>query len=464
MSRCVLVGLATILTACLAIAALAVAAPARRHLDIRVLAHVPPPGYPSGTVIGAGGTIYAGTFQSLAASDSRPSKVFAYSPSGRLERGYTVRGQAPGAGHAVVVATHDARGRLYLLDQQPSRVVVLDPRTGAQRTWARFRDVPTCSSTGGHADCSDTVMDNPPEPVFGAWGPDGALYVPDYQQGLIWRVAPGGGRPTVWYTDPRLDGAVFGPDDIVLAPDHRSFLIDTTAGPVTGPDPTSGKLYRLRIGRDGRPGALRRLYESGPREGPTGFALARSGNVYLTLVGPGVNQLVEISPGGRELARVPATPLANQRMAVPFDSPSSARFDGERLIVTNEATFTGDQAHMVLFDVYAGERGAPIYIPPAPRRYRLRVAPDRVRAGHRVRLRFHATVTSAGHTTAARGVVHVAGRRAATDRHGRVSVALTFRHAGVRRPSLQRRSGGRALARARVVVTRPRRSQPRFAG
>ena len=35
-----------------------------------------------------------------------------------------------------------AAGRLYLLDQMPSRVVVLNPRTGQQQTYATFADVP----------------------------------------------------------------------------------------------------------------------------------------------------------------------------------------------------------------------------------------------------------------------------------------------------------------------------------
>jgi len=72
-----------------------------------------------------------------------------------------------------------------------------------------------------------------------------------------------------------------------------------------------------------------------------GFALAASGNIYLALVGPGANQLVQISPTGKELARVPGSPDANAQMEVPFDSPSSVEFDGERMIVTNDAYFSG---------------------------------------------------------------------------------------------------------------------------
>src|SRR5205085_812381 len=119
----------------------------------------------------------------------------------------------------------------------------------------------------------------------------------------------------------------------------------TSAGGVTTPgDPTSGKLYKLPIQPDGKPGTLTKLWESGPREGPDGFALAASGNVYLALVGPGANQVVEIGPDGKELARFPDA-NANSQMEVPFDSPSSVQFDGDRLIVTNDCYFSGDSTH-----------------------------------------------------------------------------------------------------------------------
>jgi hypothetical protein len=80
-------------------------------------------------------------------------------------------------------------------------------------------------------------------------------------------------------------------------------------------------------------------------------------------VGPAANQLVEISPSGEELGRTPATPFDNQMLTVPFDEPSSIQFDGSRMIVTNDAYFSGDETHWVLYDVWAGEPGAPVYVP-----------------------------------------------------------------------------------------------------
>jgi sugar lactone lactonase YvrE len=308
-------------------------------------------------------TIYVGTFTNAGGDANGPAHLYAYSPDGLLLRDWTIRGENPDGNNGIQVAAQDRNGVLYLLDQQPPRVLAFDPHTGTQTTYATFANVPSCPPGGG-SDCSDTVMDNPPEPDYAAWGTDGSLYVTDYTQGLIWRVPPGGGAAKVWFTDAQLDGTMFGPAGIVMMPDHRTLMLATSAGGATSVgNPTSGKLYTLPIRSNGSPGSLRKLWESGPAEGPDGFALAQSGNVYMALVGPGTNQLVEISPSGEELGRTPANPIANAAMTVPFDEPSSVQFDGDRMIVTNDAYFSGDQSHWVLFDVWAGEPGAPVYVP-----------------------------------------------------------------------------------------------------
>jgi sugar lactone lactonase YvrE len=460
---------AAVLVAVTALAAL-VAAPAgaRDRFDIRVLARVPAPGYPALSLVAPDRTIYVGTFTDLAGDDTGPSKVFAFAPDGHLLREYTIQGQTPGTAHGVQTAAMDAKGRLYLLDQHPARTLTIDPKTGAQSTYATFRDVTPCLP-GQTADCSATVSDNEPEPDYGAWGPDGSLYVTDYTQGLIWRVPPGGGKAEVWLTDPHLDGAEFGPAGIVLMPDRRTLMVSTSAGGMTtGDDPTTGKLYTLPIQPDGKPGALEKLYESGPREAPDGFAIAASGNIYLALVGPGANQLVEIAPDGREIARVPGDATANSQMEVPFDSPSSVQFDGDRLIVTNDAFFSGDQSHFVLFDVFAGEPGEPVYVPgvtqPSPgvvaskKRWSLAVQPRRVRAGVRRRFRFHARVAdAAGKRPLARAVVVFARHRVRTDARGVAVIRARLHRPGRHAARLLTAKGKRRTVAKAVVRVRARR-------
>jgi sugar lactone lactonase YvrE len=451
-------------------AVLGLAAPpaqARDRFDIKVLARVPAPGYPALSLVAPNRTIYVGTFTNAQGEDTGPSKVFAFAPDGQLDREFTIEGQTPGQVHGVQVAQIDAKGRLYLLDQHPARVLILDPATGKQTAYATFKDVAPCLPGAATGDCSATTSDNEPEPDYAAWGTDGSLYVTDYTQGLIWRVPPGGGEAQIWLTDPQLDGAEFGPAGILLMPDRKTLMISTSAGGIATPgDPTTGKLYKVPIQDDGKPGALEKFYESGPREGPDGFALAASGNIYLALVGPGANQIVQIAPDGKELARVPGNPAANAQMEVPFDSPSSVQFDGERLIVTNDAFFSGEQSHMVLFDVFAAEPGEPVYVPgvvqPSPgvvkskKRYSLSVRPRAVEAGgKRRRIRFRARVAdAAGKRPLARGTVRFAGRRKRTDARGVAVFHVRLKSPGKRvarllAPGGKRRAVAKAFLRVR---------------
>jgi sugar lactone lactonase YvrE len=439
-----------------ALCACALTAPgATARLEVRVLAKVPPPGYPASTVVAPDGTIYTGTFKSFtAASPSGPSNVFAYSSTGQLLRTYTVQGQAQGVADAVQVATMDRSGTLYLLDQDPARIIKLDPQTGAQTTWATFSTLPACPSPGAAHGCSDGTGGNAPEPDFAAWGPDGSLYVTDYNQAVIWRVPPSGGAASVWLTDPRFNGFVVGPAGIELMPDQHALMVSTGGG---GIDPATGKLYTVAIEPNGQPGPMVGLWESAPAEAPDGFALARSGDVYLSLVGPSGNAVVELSPHGAQVARVPQNAADNELLSTPFDAPGSVSFDGNELIVTNEASISNDTADWALLEIDAGEPGlAPSLPPTAPTStpvktsYRLTVSPARARAGRRTRFRF----TAVGITGAIRRPV--GGARVTFDRrsrrtgaHGRVTLRLVLRR-GRHRARL--RVAGRVVATVLVRV------------
>ncbi|MDQ6836275.1 MAG: hypothetical protein M3016_08825 [Actinomycetota bacterium] len=395
---------------------------------MRVLTHVPAPGFPASSVLGPDGTIYTATFKSFTApTDAGPSKVLAYSASGGLLRSYTVQGQTPGTADAVQVATIDRNGILYLLDQSPARIVKLDTRTGAQSTWATFATLPACPSTAPQG-CSDGSGGNPPEPDFAAWGPDGSLYVTDYNQALIWRVPPSGGPARVWLTDPSFNGNVVGPAGIQLMPGGHALMVSTGGG---GSNPSTGKLYTIPIQADGRPGQLKQIWESAPSEAPDGLALARSGHIYLSLVGPAGNAVVEISGQGSEIARVPASPAANALLPVPFDAPGSVTFSGQNLVVSNESSLNNDSSHWALLEIAVGEPGlAPSLPPPAiPRTtFRLRVSPRHPIAGCPTRLHFSATRVLRGTARPlARGRVRLGRIWRHTGKRGRATITLVLR-------------------------------------
>jgi sugar lactone lactonase YvrE len=287
--------------------------------------------------------------------------VIEWSHTGALQRSWTVPGQHLDQEHGVQVASSDARGRLVLLEKSTSRVLLLNPRTGRFTRYATLPDLPTCASGG--RPCSPNVEDKPAIPNYAAWRPDGSLLVSDYGQAVIWRVPPGGGKPRIWFASAKLDGDEFGTAGLVLAPSHRSLLItQQSSSGSTGQDPTSGKLYRLPIRRNGHPGHLALIWESRPGDLPDGFGVARSGRIYIADAGLS-NQIVVVGRRGQELTRFPKTPVTGENSSsVPFDTPSSATFFGDRILVANQSYF-GNSAHHGLLDVEVGEPGAPVFIP-----------------------------------------------------------------------------------------------------
>jgi sugar lactone lactonase YvrE len=388
------------------LASLVAVAPAagaqRARFDTRLLARVPSPGFPAMAYVHPNGRIYVGTYVNPS-GDSFRSRVLEYTPDGTLLRSWTVPGQDLSKDHGVQVTTSDSEGRLVLLDRTPARALLLDRRTGRFTQYSTFANLPPCLPLQPTTGCSQTIEDREPMANYGVWGPDGSLYVSDYLQAVVWRVPPGGGEATIWLSDRRLDGGEFGTTGLALAADHRTMLIGQGSSAGLGElNPTTGKIYTAQIQPDGSAGGLGLLWESAPTDLPDGFTIARSGNLYVPLAG-GANQIAVVAPDGHELERFPSSSGGGDNgSTVPFDTPSSARFLGTRLIVANQS-FTGNRDNQALLDVETGERGQPELIPgrdgTAPVLSRVSLSRKRVSAGPRGRERVRFTVNEASTVT-----------------------------------------------------------------
>jgi sugar lactone lactonase YvrE len=334
----------------------------REYLDIRVFTRVGQPGQPEPIAIGPDRRIYVGTNQLLHGDRDAPSKIFAYSPRGNLVRSYVIKGQPLDEEHGIQGLAFDGRGRLFALDRSGNpRVLVINTKTGSQRTYSRFRDVPPCPLDGPIRNCSATLSDRTAEPDYAAFGPGGALYVSDIEQALIWRVPRGGGRPSVWITDPSFESP-FGPNGVQFMAGGRRLLLAVTATRPDSGEAGAGALFEIPlVGRRRRAGEPKLFWRSRPFDGPDGFAIARSGRVYLALAG--TSQVAVISPQGEEIARVPADPIANQTEEIPVDAPGSVAFFGRRVLVTNHSALAGNPESWAVLDVFASETGLPLYKP-----------------------------------------------------------------------------------------------------
>ena len=312
--------------------------------DTRVFAAVGAPGHPDTTIVLPGGDIAVSTNRG-ARGAAGPSKVFRYSRDGRLVRTYVVQGQASGD-HGTMGMAVDRQGRLYLADYAPARVLRIDLRTGRQTTYATLPDLPSCSS-GAKGPCDNGVGDAAPWTDGLAFDAAGRLMVTDLAQGTVFRVPNGGGTPEVWLQGPQLR-STFGANQIQFTPDG-DLLLSVTMSTVPGLV-GRGVLYRVDVRRDGSAGALTQLYATAPGEGPDGFALGRSGRVYLvTLV---TNRLVVLRPDGSE-ERSFTRPYTGP---APFDAPSSATLvGGGKLLVTNLTYFTGSAERALVLSVHVGD-------------------------------------------------------------------------------------------------------------
>lgn len=319
-----------VLAACLLAPAGSLAA--RAKWDTRVFALIPKPGYPAHAYVYPNGRVYEGTYDNPQ-GDSLASRVFEFSGSGTLLRSWTIQRQNTGEPHGVQVATSDAEGRLVLLDKSPARAIILNRGNGRQRLYSRFP---------GSA-----------VPNYAAWGPDGSLYVTDYESPVLWRIPPRGGEAKEWLRDPALDGSQFGATGIQLMPDRRTLMVGTQSAAGLGfGDPTTGRLLKIPIAAGGKPGPVKQFWESRPLDGPDGFAIAKDGSVYVALLV--ANAIAEVSPEGVETDRSPTAG---------FDNPSNAQFLGNRLMVANQSYFAGDSSKQAVLDVFVGKPGLARPIP-----------------------------------------------------------------------------------------------------
>jgi sugar lactone lactonase YvrE len=430
------------LACCLGALAPAAGAQERPRWNTRLLARILTPGYPAMAYVHPNQRIYVGTYVNPQ-GDSQRSRVFEYE-GGALLRSWTVPGQDLSKEHGVQVATSDSRGRLLLLDRSPARALLLDRGTGGFREYATFADLPACPPVGAPQNCSPSTQDLPAVPNYAAWGTDGSLFVTDFEQAVIWRVPRGGGTAQVWLADARLDGGQFGTTGIALAADRRTLVVAQGSSGGVNPggllpggsvNPTTGKIFRVAIGANGNPGQLQQIYESGPAELPDGFAIASSGNLYVPLAS--ANQIAVLGPDGRERERFPAGPDGSNGSGVPFDTPTSARFQGTRLIVANQS-FGGTRENQATFDVETREAGLEEFVfgldRTKPRLTRLSVAPSRFRKGRgrgrgtrfRFRLSERAKVVFRVERRTRRGWSHV-GSFTRARRKGRNSLAFSGR-------------------------------------
>jgi hypothetical protein len=319
---------------------------------VSVFATAPAPGHPFGIAVD-GDRVYVSTSAGdffAGHQNSDDERVFTYNDDGALI-GTTVIDTAtnsdmglfglaldgnPGPRHQLYVA--DMNGRILRLDlgRHPAPPEV-------------FSQVPADSGLAG-----DWMLSMWNDLVFDRAG---NLYVPD-DKPRIWRVTPDGSA-SIWFTDPRLTGFfgfAGGPLGGRIDPSGTwlYFSITVAADPAL-----AALIYRVRLVDQPTAADLELVHEfpfdptaAAPPQA-TGLAFAKSGNLYVSLIGP--NEIAVLDPAGNETRRI-----ADPR----FFSPWGLAFKGNSLLVTNGDLEPGDNPDAwKIFKVDVRETGLPLNRP-----------------------------------------------------------------------------------------------------
>jgi len=321
--------------------------PPARAIETSVFARIPYPGQPAG-ILADGDTVYV----SGAGFASEPVDDWAVWAFDRRTGRSQASGSARPARHmpasfmGLTGMAKDAAGRLYVVDMN-GRIL---RTTAGRRAWEVYAVLPTHGV--GMWPAGTMAMDM----VFDR---DGTAYVTDTNFPGVWRVAAGGRRVDLWFTDARLLSYPLGSHGITLGPDRRLYIAMCVS---EQPDsPAQGIVYRLPVDS---PDAshFQEVFRYPPGSCAVGLRFGLSGKLYVTL--GAANQVSILRPDGTEEQRFPS-PAENDRQEIPYDFPFMVSFDGEgSLLVTNAAPTAA--RHWAVLRAFVNDRAFPLPEPALP--------------------------------------------------------------------------------------------------
>lgn len=316
---------------------------------ITKFATVPPaPGYPEGIAVNGNSVFVSGPAR-FGTAGTGPSTITVYNrKTGQLEQIIAVQGEALAFEHALSNIAIDGQGRIYALSTQLG--LIRFTKVGQSYQQEAYGDpLPDLNPTDFF----------PPIPNDVVFDDEGYAYVTDSLQGTIFRYAPGGGAPTIWFQSPLFFGSgpiPFGTNGIRFDPEREYAYVVVTTSPT---NPAIGTIYRLPLVDSPAAGDLEPFYVYSAGEGPDQLAFAADGKLYVTLAF--TNQISILSTSGTEITRI-SSQVGDE---VPLDAPAGIAFDNrtKSVLVANHALLSNNAAHFAVLSVYVGETGDPLSQP-----------------------------------------------------------------------------------------------------
>src|SRR5262245_13153599 len=314
--------------------------------DSKVIATVPSPGFPEG-IATRGHQVYV----------SGPA-AFGLPLGSAYVRGYDIGTGALDATYPITITNPFAgmSAASCIAFGPDGKLYVIEPFVGVIRmdlNPANTQSVYSAFTPTGPSLLNDLAFD-------GA----GNLYVTDSFAATIYRIPPGGGAPTVYFSDPRLAGdpaIPFGVNGIRVDKNNKNLYVSVTFSNGS----LDGVIYRLPLVASPVASDLQEFhrYSFPPLPGPDGIAFGKSGKLYVALAG--TSQISVLRPDGSEETRY-SGPAANPDGSpdpLPWANPANIAFDDHEgtLLVTNHASLVPfDPDLFVIFDVFVDDKSQPL--------------------------------------------------------------------------------------------------------
>jgi sugar lactone lactonase YvrE len=273
------------------------------------------PGNPSsveGLTVGPDGNVYVATFGfNTTGALTGNAVLYVIRPDGKLLRQVPIANSSP---HMLGLRFNPVNGFLLVLDFGAGKVLHVDPVTGASSVF-----VPPIANSGLNALTFDKI---------------GNAYISDSFNGIIWKVGPNGGTPTVLSNSPLLSPGAgltppFGANGVEFSNDGTKLFVANTA---------FHQIIQVPVNPDGSAGAAS-VFITGINA-PDGIAIDRDENIWIC-----ANQeddIVVIDKTGKVIAKLgDFNGINKDGVASGLLFPASLAFslDGRTLYVSNLTLF-----------------------------------------------------------------------------------------------------------------------------
>jgi len=265
-----------------------------------------PPGaaHPEGITVDDRGNVYVTTF-AVQGTPTGNGQLYVFNPHGRLLRTVNVAGSST---LLLDLVFHPVTGALLILDFGASKVLKVDPVSGASQV---FSDI----SAGSQPGLNVLTIDR-----------SGNVYVSGSFSGAVYKIGPHGGAPAVWVQSPLLTTTGvpgFGANGLAFNGAQTTLFVNNTG---------NDQVVKIPVNPDGSAGTPAVFVNS--VNGADGLIIDKHDNLWIAA--NQADEIVVIDPSGRTIAKLgDFNGLDRDGAPIGLLFPASLVFSGPFVYVTN---------------------------------------------------------------------------------------------------------------------------------